>query len=105
MTSSAWADWLTPSLFRVRVAKPATEELHRQPLEIQDRIRAMLTDIAELADLTPSEMNRAWGDDSRQHLMSLQLGRVSVRYSINLQTRTLGVEHVIAPPGELIPTA
>jgi hypothetical protein len=87
------------------VARPATEELHRQPPEVQERIRAMLTDIAELADLTPSEMIRAWGNDGRQHLLSLQLGRVSVRYSINLETRTLGVEHVISPPGEFTPTA
>jgi hypothetical protein len=41
------------------------------------------------------------GNDGRQHLLQLQLGKVSVRYSINEQTRTLGVEHVIAPPAAL----
>jgi hypothetical protein len=105
MTSPAWADWLTPSLFRVRVAKTASEVLLRQSPEVQERIRAMLTDIAELADLMPAEMNRAWGNDGMQHLLSLQLGRVNVRYSINERTRTLGVEHVVAPPGELNPSA
>jgi hypothetical protein len=105
MTSSEWADWLTPSLFRVRVAKTAGEELRRQPPDVQDRIRAMLTDIAELADLMPVETSRAWGNDGRQHLLQLQLGKVSVRYSINEQTRTLGVEHVIAPPAALDSTA
>jgi hypothetical protein len=101
----AWNDWLTPSLFRVRVAKTAGEVLLKQTPEVQERIRAMLTDIAELADLTPDEMDRAWGNDGRQHLLSLQLGRVSVRYSINEQTRTLGVEHVVAPPSDLNPSA
>lgn len=100
-----WADWLTPSLFRVRVATTASEVLVRQAPEVQERIRAMLTDIAELADLTPAEMHRAWGNDGRRHLLSLQLGHVSVRYSINEQTRTLGVEHVVAPPFELAPSA
>ena len=101
MTSFPWTDWLTPSLFRVRVAPGAANELRRQPPEVQERIRAMLTEIAELADLMPPETSRAWGGDGQPHLLQLQLGRLSVRYSIDERARTLGVEHVIAPPTEL----
>jgi hypothetical protein len=101
MNPFAWTDWLTPSLFRVRVAQPAAHELRRQLPEVQERIRLMLTEIAELADLMPPETSRAWGTDGQQHLLQLQIGRLSIRYSINEQTRTLGVEHVIAPPADL----
>jgi hypothetical protein len=102
MTSFPWTDWLTPSLFRVRVADGAAQELRRQPVEVQERVRTMLTEIAELADLMPPETSRAWGsDEGQRHLLQLQLGRLSVRYSIDERSRTLGVEHVVSPPTEL----
>jgi hypothetical protein len=104
MTSLAWTDWLTPSLFRVRVSSHAAEELRRQAEDVQENVRQILTEIAELANMMPPETSRAWGTDGRPHLLQVILGRLSVRYSINERTRTLGVEHVICPPAELTRT-
>jgi hypothetical protein len=98
MNPIAWTDWLTPSLFRIRVAPHAAQELCQQSEEVQELIRLMLTEIAELANVMPPETSRAWGTDGQKHLLQLRLGRLSLRYSINEHTRTLGVEHVIAPP-------
>jgi hypothetical protein len=97
MNSIAWTDWLTPSLYRVRVAPGAAEELRRLTPAAQQRVRQMLTEIAELADVMPVEASRSWGSK----LLHLNLGKVSVRYSISEETRTLSVEHVVPPPEEL----
>jgi hypothetical protein len=98
MTTYPWTDWLTPSLFRVRVANIAAQELRKQPEDLQERIRTMLTEIAELADVMPPETSRAWGTDGQKRaLLQLVIGSVCVRYSIDERARTLGVEHVIAP--------
>jgi mRNA-degrading endonuclease RelE of RelBE toxin-antitoxin system len=97
MTSFSWTDWLTPSLYRVRVAAGAAEELRRLPDPAQQRVRMMLNEIAELADLMPVETSRSWGEK----LLSLNIGRVSVRYTISEETRTLCIEHVVPPPEEL----
>jgi hypothetical protein len=98
MTLYPWTDWLTPSLFRVRVASLAAQELRKQPDDLQERIRVMLTEIAELADVMPPETSRAWGTDGQKRaLLTLVLGRVCIRYSIDERNRTLGVEHVIVP--------
>lgn len=90
-----WTDWLTESFFRIRVSPAAAEKLAALPEETQQRLRQMLRDIAELADLVPPEAGQSWQRGESSPLLQLQLGRVNVRYSISLENRTLAVEHVI----------
>ena len=100
MTPPAWTDWLTESFFRIRVSRLAAEKLEQIAPETQIRLRQMLQDIAELADLVPPSTARNWiPGDTR--LLQLQMGRVNVRYSINEESRTLTIEHVIVPGDEL----
>ncbi len=94
---TAWTDWLTESFFRIRVSPAAAEKLGSLPDETQQRLRQMLHDIADLADLGPPGTTQSWRSEGSSPLLELQLGRVSVRYSINEESRTLAVEHVIVP--------
>jgi len=91
-----WSDWLTDSLFRIRVSSAAAEKLGLLRPETQLRLRQMLQDIAELADLVPFRTPEPWRGQISP-LLQLQVGRVTVRYSINEESRTLAVEHVIIP--------
>ena len=94
--TSAWTDWLTNSFFRIRVAPAAARKLERLPEETQSRLRHMFQDITELADLTPANGgHRSWMSGSMPPLLSLQISRVCVRYSISEESRTLSIEHVI----------
>ena len=95
MTLPDWHDWLTDSFFRIRVSTSAAAKLRGLGQETQVRLRQMLQDIAELADLVPPTTAQSWHATSP--LLQLQLGRVCVRYSINEESRTLAVEHVIVP--------
>ena len=97
MTLPDWNDWLTDSFFRIRVSTAAAAKLRLLPPETQLRLRQMLQDIAELADLVPPTTAQSWRTAGTSPLLQLQLGRVCVRYSINEESRTLAVEHVIAP--------
>jgi hypothetical protein len=98
MTPSPWTDWATRSAFRIRVAPAAAEKLHALPLDTQDRLRQMLQDIAELADLVPPSVARSWRvGENGANLMQLGLGKLDVRYSIAEDDRTLTIEHVIVP--------
>jgi len=63
--------------------------------QTQQRLRLMLQDITELADLTPPNAEQTWMSGQEPPLLSLQLGRVSVRYTISEESRTLTVHHVI----------
>lgn len=96
MTSFRWTDWSTETSFRIRVAHAAVEKLEQLPADTQDRLRRMMQDIAELADLMPAPNRHAW-DDASSPLLQLQMGRVTVRYSIDEETRTLTIQHVIVP--------
>ena len=93
--TTAWTDWLTESFFRVRASPAAAEKLNQLPPETQDRLRQMLQEITELADLTPANTGRTWVAGGTPQLLTLQLGRICVRYSILEDTRTLTIEHVI----------
>lgn len=101
MTPPPWTDWLTQSFFRIHVAPPAAEKLQQLPPETQSRLRQMMQDIAELTDLVPPSTARDWRSDDATSLLQLQMGRVNVRYSINEESRTLTIEHVISPGEEL----
>lgn len=97
MTPSDWTDWLTDSFFRIRVSPASAAKLRGLPPETQLRLRQMLQDIAELADLVPPSTAASWSAAGSPPLLQLQLGRVCVRYSISEESRTLAVEHVIVP--------
>ena len=105
MTSSAWTDWLTESFFRIRVSTAAAEKLGQLAPETQQRLRQMLQDIAELADLVPPTTAQSWTAGGSPPLLQLQLGRINVRYSINEESRTLAVEHVIVPEEDALERA
>ena len=96
MTAPDWNDWLTDAFFRIRVSMAAAAKLRLLPQETQLRLRQMLQDIAELADLVPPSTAESWRVAGKSPLLQLQLGRVCVRYSINEESRTLAVEHVVA---------
>jgi mRNA-degrading endonuclease RelE of RelBE toxin-antitoxin system len=102
MTPPAWTDWLTASLFRIRVAPAASEKLGQLTAAVQQRLKQMLQDIAELADLVPPSTARGWSGNDPGSLLHLHVGRVSVRYSINEESRTLTIEHVIVPEDEAL---
>ncbi len=95
-----WTDWLTQSFFRIRVAPLAADKLEQLPTDTQIRLRQMVQDIAELGDLVPPGTARNWKSDDTA-LLQLQMGRVNVRYSIDEESRTLTIEHVIVPGEEL----
>jgi hypothetical protein len=94
MTPPAWTDWLTESFFRIRVAPAAAEKLSQVPLETQQRLRVMVEDISELADLVPPSTGHPWVPSDGATLLQLRLGKVDVRYSISEERRTLTIEHV-----------
>jgi hypothetical protein len=92
---TVWSDWLTDSFFRVRALPSAAEKLSLLSPEMQHRLRQMIQEITELADLTPPNTGTTWVASGPPQLLTLQLGRVCVRYSISEDTRTLSIEHVI----------
>ena len=93
--SPVWSDWLTDSFFRVRAAPAVAEKLSQLAPETQHRLRQMIEEITELADLTPPNTASTWEGSGAPQLLTLQLGRVCVRYSISEDTRTLAIQHVI----------
>ena len=98
MTPPAWTDWATPSSFRIRVSPAAADKLCELAPETQHRLRQMLQDIAELADLVSPIIARSWrASEEGPTLTALHLGKVDVRYSISEEERTLTIEHVILP--------
>jgi mRNA-degrading endonuclease RelE of RelBE toxin-antitoxin system len=100
MTPPAWDDWLSESFFRVRVAPAAAEKLQQLPPKTQDRLRQILHDITEVADLAPPSSAVGYRAGDGASLLQLQMGRVNVRYSISEQNRTLTIEHVIIPSAD-----
>ena len=90
-----WTDWLTDSFFRVRASPAAGEKLDQLTPEMQDRLRQMIEEITELADLTPPNTGHVWIESGASPLLTLQLGRIFVRYSISEDTRTVTIEHVV----------
>ena len=95
---TTWSDWLTESFVRIRVSPAVAEKLGSLPDETQQRLRQMLQDIAELADLVPPSVARSWrAGENGLNLMALKLGKLDVRYCIAEDDRTLTIEHVIVP--------
>ena len=95
MRATVWSDWLTDSFFRVRASPAAAEKLSQLPRETQQRLRQMIEEITELADLTPANTGMTWVAAGAPQLLTLQLGRIFVRYSISEDTRTVTIEHVV----------
>jgi hypothetical protein len=88
-------DWLAPSFFRIRASPAAVAKLLRLTLDVQERLRQMLEEITELANVNPSRPGDSWMSGAKPPLLTLQMGRVCVRYSISEESRTLTIEHVI----------
>jgi|GEM_PF-2365107 len=76
--------------FTVEFAKHAAATAERLEPEARARLHMMLVDIAEVADLFSRR-----GLDPRS--LTFSLGRVSVRYSIEPEQRTVTVQHVLMP--------
>lgn len=95
-----WNDWLTQSFFRIRVSLAAAEKLRDLPTALQEKLRSMLEEIAEIAAHSPAVTAHTWIASFSRPLLQLRLGRVSVHYAIDGETRTLSVEHVVVPDGE-----
>jgi hypothetical protein len=95
-----WNDWLTQSFFRIRISLAAAEKLRDLPGPLQLKLRSMLEEIAETATLSPAVTTHTWIAPLSRPLLQLRLGRVSVHYAIDGETRTLSVEHVVVPDGE-----
>ena len=98
--SPTWNDWLTQSFFRIRVSLAAAEKLRELPAPLQAKLQSMLEEIAESAALSPPATAHTWIATFSRPLLQLRLGRVSVHYAIDEDTRTLSVEHVVVPDGE-----
>ena len=94
---ATWNDWLTRSFFRVRVSLAAAEKLRRLPSAQQDKLKEMLEDIAEIAASAPAGLAHAWNTSFSRPLLQLRHGRVTLRYAIDEDTRTISVEHVVVP--------
>jgi mRNA-degrading endonuclease RelE of RelBE toxin-antitoxin system len=93
----SWNDWITPSFYRIRVSMAAAEKLRRLPDDVQHRLKDMLEDIAEIAASTPAGLAHAWNTSFNRPLLQLRLGRTTLRYAIDEDTRTISVEHVVVP--------
>jgi hypothetical protein len=92
-----WHDWLTESVFRIRVSPVAAERLSALPESTQVRLRHMINEIAELADCEPVHSARSWNASPDRPLLQLHIGRLVIRYSIDHGARTLSIDHVIVP--------
>jgi mRNA-degrading endonuclease RelE of RelBE toxin-antitoxin system len=88
-------DWIAPSFYRIRASPAAAAKLVKLQLEMQDRLRTMLEEITELTNISPPRPDNSWLSATHPALLTLQIGRVCVRYSISEESRTLTIEHVI----------
>ena len=93
-----WHDWIAEAFYRIRVAPAALTKISALAEGEQSRLRHMLEDIASIADqLPPSSVGRGWTPEGRERLLRLEMGRLSLYYSIDENARTLSVEHVVVP--------
>jgi hypothetical protein len=63
----------------------------------QQKLKEMLEEIAEIAASTPVGLAHAWNTSFNRPLLQLRLGRITLRYAIDEDTRTISVEHVLVP--------
>jgi len=92
---TAWTEWLTRSFFRIRANAAAVEKPHDLHADVQARLRRMLHDITELVDLTPANTGQMWVAGATPAMFNLRVGRVQVRYTISVDTRSLTIQDVI----------
>ncbi len=103
VATTAWNDWLTESMYRVRISLRAAERLRSLSSATQQKLRDMIEDIAELAALSTESTRRAWNVSFSRPLLELRVDNVSLRYRIDEDARTLAIEHVVVldePEGE-----
>ena len=92
---TAWTEWLTRSFFRIRASPAVVEKLHDLPPDVQAQLRRMLGDITELVDLTPANTGEMWVAGAAPVMFNLRVGRVQVRYTISVDTRSLTIQDVV----------
>ena len=80
----------------------AAEKLRRLPDDDQRKLKEMLEDIAEIAASTPVGLAHAWNTSFNRPLLQLRQGRITLRYAIDEDTRTISVEHVVIPDDERV---
>jgi hypothetical protein len=90
------------SPFSIVVSPYADQRLAALAAETRTRLFAMLQDIAELAaDLAPE--GPSWMKPLPEQLLYLGIGQTSARYSVDIERRTVTVEHIVVgwePRGE-----
>lgn len=98
MTPPIWQDWTTGSRFHIAIATQAREKLSRLPAGDQARLRAVLHELAELAELIPISNGGLWRNGTRT-LLQTRVGYTTIRYTVSDSERTISVEDVL-PEGE-----
>jgi hypothetical protein len=82
------------SAFRIVVSAYADQRLAALAEETRSRLFAMLQDIAELAaGLAPE--GATWVKPLPDQLLYLGVGQTSARYSLDVERRTVTVEHIV----------
>ena len=82
------------SPFRIVVSAYADQRLAALAEETRSRLFAMLQDIAELAaGLAPE--GPIWVKPLPDQLLYLGVGQTSARYSVDVERRTVTVEHIV----------
>jgi hypothetical protein len=82
------------SPFSIVVSPYADQRLTALAAETRTRLFAMLQDIAELAaGLAPE--GPGWVKPLPEELLYLSVGQTSARYSVDIERRTVTVEHIV----------
>jgi hypothetical protein len=84
------------SPFRILLSAHADQRLATLAAETRTRLLAMLQDIAELAD----DIELAGVKPLPGQLLYLGVGQTSARYSVDLERRTITVEHIVVGWGD-----
>ena len=82
------------SPFRILLSTHADQRLAALAPEKRTRLLAMLEDIAELAGNVAWD-GLAWVKPLPEQLLYLGVGQTSARYSVDVERRTVTVEHIV----------
>jgi hypothetical protein len=82
------------SPFSIVVSAYADQRLAALAAETRTRLFAMLQDIAELAGGLAPE-GPTWVKALPEQLLYLSVGQTSARYSVDVERRTVTVEHIV----------
>jgi hypothetical protein len=82
------------SPFRILLSVHADQRLAALAADKRTRLLAMLQDIAELAGSVAWD-GLAWVKPLPEQLLYLGVGQTSARYSVDVERRTVTVEHIV----------